>query len=191
VTPRTSDLLIFLSLLSLSGCQRGCARRWVEERSAEKAAPGGPSTPAMNAIDCPDGLARCSGGVVQVSRLASIPLPCTGPVEHCTCPWERATECELACAVDDVEVVLEAAKAGRQLCAPPQDATPFVRAMHAAATVGCDEEELYRCAAGAVVACAEKAVVATCVRGCATEGGSVGGEGVVSREAAFAILCSR
>ena len=163
----------------------------MQERAAEKAAPGGAGSPAMNAIDCPDGLARCSGGVVQVSKLASIPLPCTGPVEHCTCPWERAMECNAGCVADDVEVVLDVTRAGRQLCAPPRDAAPTVRALPTPSPAACEEEQLYRCVGGGVVACAENALVATCVRGCVTEGAALDRDVAVSREAAFAILCSR
>jgi hypothetical protein len=145
----------------------------------------------MNAVDCPDGLARCSDGVVEVSRLAMIPQPCRGSAEQCTCPWERLRECEQGCVVEGVEVVLERGKALAQLCAPPPDAGPMARALSTTAPGGCEDEELYRCAGGAVVGCADHTVVGMCLQGCAVEGASVGVDMPVTREGAFAILCSR
>jgi len=58
----------------------------------------------------------------------------------------------------------------------------------------CDEGQLYRCVTGDVVDCALHAVVASCVRGCA-EGADALEDGIgqhpLTREGAFAILCSR
>jgi hypothetical protein len=146
---------------------------------------------AANAVDCPDGLARCNGGVVEASRLAMISQPCRGTPEQCSCPWERVAECDRGCVVDGLEVIAERDTAGVQLCAPALDAGPPARALAVTSPGRCDEEQLYRCAGGAVVACAEGAVVGICVRGCFVEGASVDVEMTVSREAAFAILCSR
>jgi hypothetical protein len=145
----------------------------------------------MNSVDCPDGLARCNDGVVEVSRLTMIPQPCRGSPEQCACPWERVGECDQGCVVDDLEVVVERDRASKQLCAPEADAGAIARSLPVTSPSRCDEEELYRCSGGAVVACAEHAVVGVCVRGCAAEGASLGGDLAVSREAAFAILCSR
>ena len=185
-------LPVFLLILSLAGCERGCARSWFEERGlgSEGRRPP-PGAGALNAVDCPDGLARCNDGIVEVSRLAMISQPCRGTPEQCACPWERVGECDRGCVVDGLEVVAERDKASTQLCAPEPDAGVIARTLPVTSPSGCDEEQLYRCAGGAVVACAERAVVGMCVRGCVSEGASVGGELAVSREAAFAILCSR
>jgi D-arabinose 1-dehydrogenase-like Zn-dependent alcohol dehydrogenase len=93
--------------------------------------------------------------------------------------------------VDGVVVVAEREKASVQLCAPEPDAGPRARTLPAASPGRCEEDELYRCASGAVVACTEGAVVGVCVHGCFAEGASVDREIDMSREAAFAILCSR
>ena len=150
-----------------------------------------PGAGALNAVDCPDGLARCTEGVVESSRLARIPQPCRGTPEQCSCPWERLAECHRGCVVDGLEVVVEREKAGAQLCAPEADAGAMARTLAVTSPSRCDEEEAYRCAGGAVVSCSESAVVAICTRGCSVEGASVDREQPVSREAAFAILCSR
>jgi hypothetical protein len=150
-----------------------------------------PGAGALNAVDCPDGLARCTGGIVEVSRLTAIPQPCRGTPEQCACPWERAGECDRGCVVDGLEVVMERPRARAQLCAPEVDAGGSARVLAVTSPGRCEDEQLYRCAAGAVVACAEGAVVAMCNRGCVAEGAFVGDEQPVSREAAFALLCSR
>ena len=187
-----SRLLVFLLTLSLLGCERGCARSWFEEHGVagdgKRHAPG---SPALNAVDCPDGLARCTGGIVEASRLTMVPQPCRGTPEQCACPWERVAECDRGCVVDGVVVVAEREKASVQLCAPEPDAGPRARTLPAASPGRCEEDELYRCASGAVVACTEGAVVGVCVHGCFAEGASVDREIDMSREAAFAILCSR
>jgi hypothetical protein len=129
--------------------------------------------------------------VVVASRLAVIDQPCKGTAEQCTCPWERVGECDRGCVVDELEVVVDRGVALRQLCAPDPDAGPAARLLLPPPASRCDEDELYRCASGAVVSCAEHAVVGVCVKGCATEGGSLGDDVPLSREAAFAVLCSR
>jgi hypothetical protein len=144
---------------------------------------------AQSAIDCPDGLARCSGGIVEASRLATIAMPCKGSPESCVCPWDRAGECEQGCVVDDLEVVVDRPLAATQLCAAPPDAGPLTRAGSQAA--GCTEDVQWRCTGGAVVSCQDQAAVAVCLRGCFREGTEIGTELPVTREAAFAILCSR
>lgn len=177
-------------LLLLCGCQRGCARAWFERHGVGE--PGGaPAGGGMiNAIDCPDGLARCVDGVVEVSRLATLPRPCVGRPEGCTCPWERAGECDRGCVVSSVEpLVMEPARALGQLCAPAPDAGSLTRLASRAGQ--CEEDVQYRCSGGAVIACAERSVVAVCERGCAGEGSEIGSEMPVDREGAFAILCSR
>ncbi|HEY3818596.1 MAG TPA: hypothetical protein VGL81_15585 [Polyangiaceae bacterium] len=184
--------VVFVLAFFLFGCERGCARSWFEEhgvaRDGRREAPG---SPALNAVDCPDGLARCNDGVVEVSRLAMIAQPCHGSPEQCRCPWERVQECDRGCAAEGLTIVAEREKGRAQLCAPEADAGVSARALAVTSPGQCEEDELYRCSAGAVVSCAESAVVGMCVRGCFTEGASIDREIAVSREAAFAILCSR
>jgi hypothetical protein len=116
-------LLFFL----LPACERGCARDWLVRQGVVE---GTPSTTAarsasaspLGANDCPDGLARCRDGVVEVSELAVIPQPCNLPPPRCSCPWRAAAACETFCVADGAEVVVEATLAARQLCAPSQDA---------------------------------------------------------------------
>jgi hypothetical protein len=100
---------------------------------------------------------------------------------------------------------MEPSLAPRQLCAlaadaatvtsvagavsPPGGRTPDGSGRHE--TVRCDPGQLYRCFDADVVACQENAVVGTCTRGCFSPGASVDDGEPVSREAAFAILCSR
>jgi hypothetical protein len=129
--------------------------------------------------------------VVEVSRLARIAQPCKGTAEQCSCGWERVGECERGCVLDDLVVVVDRAAALRQLCALEPDAAPPARLLAAPPPSGCDEEDLYRCAGSAIVSCAERQVVGVCAKGCATEGGSLGVDAPVSREVAFAVLCTR
>jgi hypothetical protein len=175
--------------LSFAACERGCARTWFNEHGVGSEGRQPPGSAPLDALDCPDGLARCNDGVVEGSRLAMIPQRCRGTPEQCSCPWERLVECERGCVVEGIEVVAERDRAAVQLCAPPPDAGALARPVRAPGE--CDEDQLYRCAGGAVVSCAERAVVGVCARGCSTEGASIGGDVDVSREAAFAILCSR
>ncbi len=143
----------------------------------------------VNAIDCSDGLARCVGGVVEASRLATIPQPCRGSGSACECPWERVGDCDRQCVVDEATFVVDRQSALRQLCTAAPDAGP--RVLPALQPAECDEDVLYRCAGGAVVACEQHAVVGRCEGGCATEGADIGTDVRIDRESAFAILCSR
>jgi hypothetical protein len=110
----------------------------------------------MNAVDCPDGLARCETGVVSASRVATVPQPCGGPPSRCNCPWEIVVaNCEYGCAVEGVELEVDRSKAGSQLCAPAPDASVFARLTLAApATAPCEEGQRYACSAGLTVECA-------------------------------------
>jgi hypothetical protein len=184
------DLLIFLFLLGSSGCERGCAKSWLGQHGVGKEVTPQAVGPSLHAIDCPDGLARCNGGLVEVSRLASVALPCKGPVEQCTCPWVRLAECDRGCVADGLDIVAERAKAARQLCAP-NEGGEFARPERGESPGNCDDDQLYRCLSGAIVSCAEHAVVGKCIRGCFVEGGALEGDVPIGREAAFAILCSR
>jgi hypothetical protein len=178
-----------LLALALGGCERGCARSWFEQHGVSEQGIAPPGAPMINAIDCTDGLARCVEGVVEVSRVATIPQPCNGKSGPCECPWERAGDCDLGCVADGATLVVDREKALAQLCAARPDAGPRVRPALQAAE--CDEDVLYRCAGGAVVSCEQHSVVALCERGCATEGGDIGIDVHVDRVGAFAILCSR
>ena len=107
-----------LLLLGLAGCERGCARSWLEQHGATDPAGAPPAAGMVNAIDCSDGLARCVGGVVEVSRLATIPRPCRGAAGACECPWERAGDCDRGCVVEESTFVVDRSRATRQLCRP-------------------------------------------------------------------------
>jgi hypothetical protein len=89
-------------------------------------------------------------------------------------------------------VVLEPSLAVRQLCGLGPDAGPITGDPKSRAHSRCEDGQLYRCVGGEVVDCTGEWVIASCIRGCATEGTSIDDDGVpVRREAAFAILCSR
>jgi hypothetical protein len=181
------------ALVSGSSCERGSGWRWLHEHGVGEAPP--PTMPGslpIYVVDCPDGLARCMQGNVEASQLAVIPQPCHGPEGHCTCPWVRVAWCDIGCVVDGVEVVVDSARAGTQLCAIRPDAGPPVAIPSVSAVPGsCEDGQLYRCAGGAIADCASHAIVGRCVRGCLSEGASIDDGTPVVREAAFAILCSR
>jgi hypothetical protein len=153
----------------------------------------------LNAVDCPDGLARCVDGNVEASRLATIPQPCRRPPPECACPWERVGTCDDGCVVEGIELVMERRYAGVQLCAPRGDAGVAIPLTGASTPASaCDEGQLYRCRAGQVVACRDNAVIGSCASGCFTDQAAIDadlGIGIpkttISREEAFAILCSR
>jgi hypothetical protein len=156
--------------------------------------PGGPGRLPMNAVDCPDGLARCNGGSVLAARLAAIPRPCDRPPPQCECPWDLVAQCERGCAAEGLELVIERSLAPIQLCAPGADggSVSVVRTTRVAPSPGsCEQGQLYRCFGRDVVACHENAIVGTCVRGCFTPEAAIEDGEPVGREAAFAVLCSR
>jgi hypothetical protein len=168
----------------------------------------------MNAVDCPDGLARCIGGVVEVSRVSHYELPCTGSPETCLCPWDSLGDCPRGCAAEGVEAVIPRDRAFAQLCAPdPADPTEaFARPSPGVAPPpGACETGGVRCVGSLVVACHESAdpragaapgvadgvadgvtarTIATCLHGCAHEGDAIDEEAVAD-EAAVRILCAR
>jgi hypothetical protein len=157
----------------------------------------------LAATDCPDGLGRCEGATVLASRLGTVPSPCRGPASQCTCPWDPVGDCPAGCAAEGTEVVVDRRLALAQLCAPARDAPVFAVPLLApvppvagsggtadAGAAVCDEGDRYECTGGEVVDCASGQTMARCVRGCFFEGTSIDDDGV-SREAAFAILCSR
>jgi len=150
-----------------------------------------PGSAPLNAIDCADGLARCSAGMVEVSRRTSLPWPCRGTPEQCACPWERVDGCARRCVADGVEVVVPKDRAAGQLCETAADAGPVTTPASQGETPrGCDEGQAYRCEGDVVTACRENAVVARCLRGCVAEGSGLDDDVPVDREGAAAILCS-
>ena len=156
-----------VGLAVLAGCDRGCDPRAPGARSLSLDWLGASRLPLLNAVDCPDGLARCDEGAVRVSRLATRPVPCEGPPERCACPWDRLPDCPWGCAAEGVEVVMNPDQAAIQLCAPPPTARkPFVltEPPHPAAA-SCGEGERYRCGGGRVVDCEVATVGARCIRG--------------------------
>jgi hypothetical protein len=173
---------------TLGACDRGCARDWAEGRGVGGLAGASLS---IHAQDCPDGLARCEEGTVLASRLATIPQPCKGPPGACSCPWEPVASCPDRCAADGVELVIDRAHAEAQLCAPRLDAGPFVVPTGSAVPAAvCEEGQRYRCTDALVVECASGVVVGRCMQDCFAQAASIDDDDV-SREAAFAMLCSR
>ena len=147
----------------------------------------------VHAIDCPDGLARCTEGRIEVSRLAVIPEPCRAPENQCQCPWDEVATCERGCVAEGRELIVEREAAARQLCEPVA-AGAFVRpaAPGRPAAQPCDEGQLYRCVGGDVVDCTTTEIAGSCLRGCFSEEATLDDAWrPVTREAAFAILCSR
>jgi hypothetical protein len=145
-------------------------------------------------IDCPDGIALCSGGVVKASRLATVGLPCHRAGSTCACPWDEIGICPAGCVSDGLQVAMDRTLAAVQLCAPassPFASTSGISIAGGAAAAPCEESELYRCIGGIVIDCAARRVVAPCPHGCFAEGAFVREDASVCREAAFAILCSR
>ncbi len=201
---------------ALVACDRGRGRGWIGAHGVGGISPTSSGGLPLEVTDCPDGLARCEEGTVSVSRLATLPMPCQGPASACACPWEVAAACSGGCVAEGLELVVERAKAASQLCAPgpgagggvfaaslsppasgtsrassaPDGGTSQVSAAPDASDAPCDEGDRYRCSSGRVIDCAAGLAVGRCVRGCFAEGTSIEDDGV-SREAAFAILCSR
>jgi hypothetical protein len=159
-------------------------------------APTGKTSVPLLGVDCPDGLARCTDGVVQVSRGYSYPTPCKGlPPDRCTCPWIDVGSCERGCVLDSLEIAIPAVRAVEQLCAPPgwdgglpafADEPP----PQAEVSGGACEGELYRCAGGAVIRCGDPPTpVATCRHGCTDDGASLDDEDV-GNDGAVVLLCA-
>lgn len=168
--------------------------------------PADPGVVALTGVDCPDGLARCREGEVQVSRLAKLAQPCRGPESACSCPWDPVAFCARGCLVDGLEMVMDEGVASTQLCSPEVEAGLLALPPRGGPGGGpgegegvsrCDEGVLYRCDNGALVDCGARSVIARCLRGCSAREISVDGisqssdgGAPVQREVAFAILCS-
>jgi hypothetical protein len=196
--------LAVLMAFALAGCARGCLSTWLEEHAFVPARPANANKPKgiaqLRSVDCADGLARCVGGVVEVSRLSSHPDPCSGPREACECPWDRLEACSQGCVAEDVEVVLPRERAQAQLCAPDPGAAYSLPVRGRSAdtsdpSASADEEtcgdDRYACAASAILSCEPSPhVVARCLKGCAVEGVSLEDDSV-TEAVAVALLCAR
>jgi hypothetical protein len=214
-------LLFVLCVSSLSGCKRGALMDWLRERNA---LPGGPAVRdrtatlegVLHGTDCPDGLARCVAGAVEVSHVARVPNPCpqaTIHPEECQCPWEAIETCPKGCSAEGTVVVTPPSQAAPRLCAPDPSNPPARPAPAAIPPAGaCTDTPpgTYRCVGSLVVSCADATaatpttpadprappiprVIAACIRGCADEsqGGDFLDEEEADPEAAARILCAR
>jgi hypothetical protein len=170
--------LLLPSAALLLGCSRGCG---TGSGGAQGSAPAA-SVALTDVVDCPDGLARCAGGEVMVSRLDRV------PPSH-ACPWESLGTCRTRCVSEGLSVDLPRARALAQLCAPGPSGVAWVPAPADARLEECDEGE-FRCRANVVWRCGGKALhaVATCAEGCAEIVEPIEVESV---DAAAAILCKR
>ena len=195
---RTRLVPLLVLLAACAGCQKGWLADWIRNR--------GPSTKTvtpltmMNGVDCPDGLARCVGGAVEVSHVARIPRPCpsTSRPEDCQCPWEAVANCPRGCTGDGTEVVVPPERAAARLCSPDPANPPARPAIGALAPPGACDVEGYRCIGSLVVVCEARGeardaglvprVLAACVRGCFRDGETMGEE-EADPEAAARILC--
>ena len=181
--------------LAPAACEPGCGRAWLGAHGVGGAPsqPGGtPAILPLRGLDCPDGLARCTEGTVEASSLAVIAQPCRGPESACACPWEPVGACERGCVADRLEIIIERDAAAAQLCAPVGHAFVPPAVGDSLAPPGCDEGQLYRCAARVVADCLHRRAIGSCLRGCFAEGASIEDDvGDLSREAALAILCLR
>ena len=116
---RSVGLGTLLALVfAVSGCERGCLGRWLEEHGIGGAAPESPGGGApqgkrrsldLSGTDCSDGLLRCRDGRVEASRAAHLPHPCGSrkPAEQgsaCDCPWDFVATCPSGCAIEGLDV---------------------------------------------------------------------------------------
>jgi hypothetical protein len=208
-TRRAARLLrLFVLPLLLSGCEKGCDRGWLARWIRDRGSPEKFATPMtmMNGSDCPDGLARCVGGAVEVSHVARVPRPCPASrrPEECQCPWEAIDNCPRGCIEDGTEVIAPPDRAAARLCAPDPADPPVRVAVGALPPPGACEgarEDGYRCVGSLVVVCGVREagagdeavrarVLAACVRGCFREGEALGEE-EADPEGAARILCAR
>jgi len=141
---------------------------------------------ALGGIDCPDGLARCVDGVVEVSRLAEVPARCSG--KGCACPWDALAKCPRGCAAPGVEVLAHGVPT--RVCAAAAD-QGLARPAGAPAVGTCGEPGLTTCAGAVVVVCeaAGPRAVGVCARGCIEDGEAL--EDLRDDAARVALLCRR
>ena len=211
VRSATRVALVVLGALgasALAGCERGCLARRLEGAEPEAPRSGSPSAggtgprgsrgPDLGGTDCSPGLARCVGGLVELSVEAHLPSTCT-PTEKsgsCACPWSPGPRCERGCVADGLEVLATTVEAaGEQLCRP-DPAAPVVRPLLptevalaticAAEAVTCEDGIIRTCAAVGQPA----RFVAACAHGCA-QGVGLAPEDFLTGDGPAPILCRR
>lgn len=110
---RVRTILIFALLAS--GCSRGCLRTWFEEHGVVGRPPIVPGAvdPSAEQVLCPGGIAKCSSGIVLVSK-SEKPQACSP--EGCRCSWNEVGRCNAGCVVEGLEVEMSREKAASQLC---------------------------------------------------------------------------
>jgi hypothetical protein len=190
---------LFLLLgLTLAGCDKGCLTDWARDHGAlGTGSPAGTSpAPTLEGTDCSDGLARCVGGRVEVSRAAHLTYPCTTPEGRaCVCPWDEAARCATGCAEEGREVVAPADVARVQLCRPDAPVIRPVLAGDAVEPAVCDAPAV-ECRGGILRVCdaagRPSRAVAVCLHGCESKVGISSDHGdSPTLDGAAAILCAR
>lgn len=109
----------------------------------------------LNLTDCPDGLARCTDGRLEKSKLATV-----GPGS--VCPWVPLGGCPGEC----IEGVLVEEKNATQLCR--MEAGPWRESRSAAGAGDCHDSK-FECTMSRVIDCDAMQVVAVCTQGCAVD----------------------
>ncbi len=185
MTSSRSVVLLLLAVL-LGGCERGCLPRAVADRNG-----GAGADPLdLRGTDCPAGMARCTGGVVEASRAFHVPDLCPRG-EACTCPWVRVDACKRGCVKEGLSLPLDAARARVQLCRPDVGGSAPVEIVAPAAEAPPACEPGWICAAGHVWRCgASSTPVARCTLGCATDPRALDEE-VTDEDTATFLLCAR
>lgn len=209
---RAVSIALF-ALTFLVGCgERGCLARRLEGQGQAPSGggegpPGSPErvtfAAALDGVDCPSGLLRCTGGSLEVSIAAQIGGDCregSGPraretASRCACPFVPLGHCEERCVADGVTVAGEPS-AAPQLCADGLAAPARTRAptpLELADVRVCASEEV-ACRDGLVRLCltpgAVETIVAACVDGCAL-GLNVDPGDLDPADGLGAILCRR
>lgn len=194
------------ALVALAGCERGCLSRQLAEVGVGRDPGVGPPGPRLGVgeVDCPDGLARCVGGVVETSVLGQRPVVCHGSPEACACPWTVASRCPGLCVADGVELAVPQESAAAQLCGRGADDPPYARPADGQTASAPNEAEReacagggFRCVARRVVRCESSSaagaavvgLVGTCLGGCGPDT-AIEAVGLTGPQA-LALLCSR
>jgi hypothetical protein len=166
-----------LSMLAVTGCERGCVREWTGgDGSLGKA--------ATQQQDCPTGMARCVEGAVEVAEGRA-------PCPTCLCSWRRVLGCDAGCAAEQVELArdpLEPATFCRSstnafAALPPAKVAP----------ARCPADARFLCHGGLVFACppsSDSVAVNECTFGCEREDESLD-EPSVDIGAATLLMCRR
>jgi len=191
---------VLVLALALAGCEKGCLATWFRDHGVGGSGPGGSGGEAprfdLGGTDCSDGLARCVGGRVEISRAAHLPHPCTTREgKACTCPWEPGPTCATGCASEGTEIVASVELATLQLCRPDAPVVrPYLPGDPPVSGV-CDAAG-FTCIDGVLRACeaATKSIAAAgvCLHGCEPRVGLPSDHGdPTTLDGAAAILCAR